>query len=215
MDDSKRRFLTLLGEGKTLEQASEEIGITRQTYYNWRRADSDFAAQCDLIRSSNREARRVQRATARQEEKAEAKRRKESAVPEQPADDDGLTLYNGERAQTLAEEHAETLRTSLRASGRYTEALEPQIAAAARVWGAAQVVWYDIDRYAAIQPQTSREGDVRLSVNPVFATFKAQMESYTAMLRTLGLNFDGKLEIKERSSRESFFAALDADDDIQ
>ncbi len=74
-------------------------------------------------------------------------------------------------------------------------------------------MWEDIDRFCALQTVVSREGDLRLGVNPIFTAYKSQMESYTALLKSLGLNMSGKMEPKTESSRDSFFAALERDDD--
>lgn len=205
--EEKRRLLSLLGSGMKITEACKEIGIARDTYYKWRRSDPDFAAQCDLILQSNKSAR----LEARQPSKGSAEGSGEDT--DTPEEDTGFTPYKGKRASSIARDHAEELRDALRKLGKYTESLEPQITAAAKLWASAQVMWKDIDRYAALQTTCSREGDVRLAVNPIFSAYRGQMEGYTALLRTLGLNFAGKMEVKQKSSRDSFFAALAEDDD--
>ena len=208
--EEKRQLMVLLGKGYRISDACKEIGIARDTYYKWRKSAPDFAEQCDMIISSNRAARQEARRPAQEETHTTHGEKETPAAPEEDSD---LRTYRGPRASAIAAEHAETLRRSLRELGAYTESLEPQIRAAAQLWGASQVMWEDIDRFCALQTVVSREGDPRLSVNPIFTAYKSQMESYTALLKSLGLNMSGKMEPKTESSRDSFFAALERDDD--
>lgn len=208
--EEKRKLLSLLGSGMKITDACREIGIARDTYYKWRRSDPDFAAQCDLVLTSNKAARKETR-EARQPVRVQ--REGSGDDNDTPEEESTFIPYSGRRASQIAREHAAELRHALGELGKYTESLEPQITAAANLWASAQVMWKDIDKYAALQTTCSREGDERLAVNPIFSAYRGQMEGYTALLRTLGLNFAGKMEVKQKSSRDSFFAALAEDDD--
>lgn len=210
MEERKKTLVRLLGEGKTLTAACREVGITRATYYNWRRRDPDFAWECDLVISSNHAARSEAAPSG-----GGRKRENRAERAEEHTTQSGLIPYTGPSASETAAAHAEVLREAMKARKLYSKALEPQIEAAARQWASAQLTWADIDRYSALQPTVSREGDLRLTVNPIFTAFRAQLEGYTSMLRALGLNFCIKAEPDETGSRASFFAALaDEGDEI-
>lgn len=210
-DDKKKKIIQLLGEGKTPEAACGIVGVSRRTYYNWRKSDPDFAAQCDLVTSSNKAARQEER-----RKNAEAKREQRARETEvdPAAYTDGeirFRPYEGGDPDKMATAHARELREALKEKGSYTQMLEPQIRAAAHLWVSAQMVWTDLPKCAPLQGEISREGNLRMAANPLYGIYKAQMESYTAALRALGLNLLYKQEGPTATSRAGFFEGLDDD----
>lgn len=210
-DDKKKKIIQLLGEGKTPEAACGIVGVSRRTYYNWRKSDPDFAAQCDFVTSSNKAARQEERRKNAETRREQRAREMEGDPEEYTGVEIRFRPYEGGDPDKMATAHARELREALREKGSYSKMLEPQIRAAAHLWVSAQMVWTDLPKCAPLQGEISREGNLRMAANPLYGIYKAQMESYTAALRALGLNLLYKQEGPTATSRAGFFEGLDDD----
>jgi hypothetical protein len=204
-EERKIEFMKLLGKHLgNVQHTCDELGLSRWCYYKWRKSDPDFATQCDIIISSHK--------SKRQEERPETDMRPE---PRAEVTEDDLSLepqrYMGESAAVIVQQHAAYLRDSMEQSGLYTPAAEPQINAAAKLYASLQIVFSKIDSYEPILTEVSREGNPRLVSNPIHEMIRRQTDTYTNILKALGLNFDSKAKPKEEDSLSTFFSSLDDD----
>lgn len=202
-DDRKREFLRHLGEcSGVVRHACARTGISHATYYGWRRRDPEFAAQCDIITGSCRAQAEERRAAAHGQEAAAGD---VEAVP--------LPIpYRGEPVRKIVRRHADFLRKCMRDGGLYTPSAEAQIRATARLYASMEVMASEIGVFAPVQLETSREGNLRLAVNPVHDVLRRQAETYTSMLKALGLNFDSKAKPQEEDGLADFLREMNRDD---
>ena len=203
-------FVRKLGETGSVKETCLAMGIARRTYDRWRKADADFAFQCDLIIQSNREARRARRDASRDEitskKESTGEDRRETRLPSGISD---TSAYRDER--TAMEEE---LRSAMRAAGTYGAQWEPQIKLTARAGAWVMMSEREIAESEMTVSSTSREGDARVAVHPLHVFYLKQLERYQAGLRALGLNLDSRNAPKAagQGDRESFFASLMEDD---
>lgn len=203
-------FVRKLGETGSVKETCLAMGIARRTYDRWRKADADFAFQCDLIIQSNREARRARRNASRDEcilkKESTGEDRRETRLPSGISD---TSAYRDER--TAMEEE---LRSAMRSAGTYGEQWEPQIKLTARAGAWVMMSEREIAESEMTVSSISREGDARVAVHPLHVFYLKQLERYQAGLRALGLNLDSRNAPKAagQGDRESFFASLMEDD---
>ena len=201
--DKKERFLKALGENEgNVSAACEAMEVSRQAYYKWRKSDPDFAMQCDIIIQSHTDARKERK-------RQEKEQRAAMFVPAIPASDiPEPEAYEGERAVKLATEHVEFLVETLKAAGLYDHSLDAQIRTAAKLHASIQILFSQIDRYAPLLTELSREGNTRLTSNPIHEMLRKQTDTYTTILKTLGLNFETKAKVKEEDGIDELFKGL-------
>lgn len=215
MQESKKEFIKLLGVcAGNITRTCAELGISRQCYHKWRTQDSDFAGQCDIIIGTARAQRREQKRKEEKERRAESARRR-AAGKEQPAVPD-IVLERGSgsvHSDTDREDrHVEELREALRGRGLYASWLEPQIRAAAKLMVSITLLGDSVAGSSAVISFTSREGDERSASNPAIESLRRSIDSLTAILKALGLNFDAKVMTPEKDGFASLMEKLNADD---
>jgi len=204
--ERKAEILKLLGEGLSVKEVCAKIGITKRTFFRWKKSDPDFAIQCDMIMSSH---------SAAKKEKKEAEIKK-NAEESSVMNDQGASPvpYIGPSLIELTATAANRIREAMKDGGLYKKALEPQILAAASTWATAQTVFSGgVAAFAPLQVEISREGNLRLAKNPAHDMYIHYMDIYTTQLRALGLNYDSKKKPEEEDGRESFFRMLGEEED--
>lgn len=199
----KDRMLEMLCRGMPVTQACRELGITRQAYYRERRKDAAFAERCDIILAGREGLRRTSAAQERVPETS----------PEPEEEEEWPAPYRGADVGELTTRSAEDLREALKAAHLYSRRLEPQILAAAHTWAMYLTTQAEVYRYAPMQKEISREGNVKLACNPGIARLESLLEKYTVQLRALGLNYDSKAQETAPSGREAFFRMFEQNDD--
>lgn len=53
--DRREKFIELLGEGHSIIECCEAVGVKRNTYERWRQRYKEFGARCDVIRADKRD----------------------------------------------------------------------------------------------------------------------------------------------------------------
>lgn len=211
-ESAKIEFIKMLGrcEGQ-VKAACASSGISRATYYNWRKSDPDFGGRCDLVISAQKERERELR-------KAPVPVPC-SQVADQP-EADGIEVavpvveaerYRGPSAAELATRHEEFLRRSMQEAGLWETAFAPQIRAAAKLHASIEILFSRLDRYEPIQTELSREGNPRLVANPVHEMLRRQADTYTGILKSLGLNLESKAKPREEDTMGEFLNILKND----
>lgn len=218
MDARRMEFVRKLGETGSVKETCLAMGIARRTYDRWRKADADFAFQCDLIIQSNREARRERRSSSRDEcilkKESTGEDRRETRLPSGISDNRGSGISDTSAYRDERTAMEEELRSAMRAAGTYGEQWEPQIKLTARAGAWVMMSEREIAESEMTVSSTSREGDARVAVHPLHVFYLKQLERYQAGLRALGLNLDSRNAPKAagQGDRESFFASLMEDD---
>lgn len=94
----------------------------------------------------------------------------------------------------------------LKRAGKYTADLAQQVDIAARLYIRLRVYEEQMASpdYEVLIKELSREGNERLSVNPLESTYRLCLEQYQSALRALGMNVDSK-ERKQQTDAFSDF----------
>lgn len=94
----------------------------------------------------------------------------------------------------------------LKKTGKYTADLAQQVDIAARLYIRLRVYEEQMSSpdYEVLIKELSREGNERLSVNPLESTYRLCLEQYQSALRALGMNVDSK-ERKQQTDAFSDF----------
>ncbi len=204
-EEKKTEMLRLLEEhAGNVTKACKALGIHREIYRRWCKADPDFAGSAMMIIGSHKEAR-----------KAEAARRpkRTPAAPRETPGDDGLRHNSAAAGAAIRAEHAGVLRSALKERGIYDAGLEPQIRSAASTWAAIARCEEVTDVYSPMQVEISREGNPRITTNGTYEQLRRLQETYTRQMQALGLNFDAKTAPKEDDRLTEFMDRLNRDDD--
>lgn len=191
-EDRKKLFLDALGVNSgSVAAACREVGISRQAYYKWRKADADFAENCDRIISFYKEAHEAEKAREREERKTAAlSGANEAALDVDP--ESMIARYKGRPATEIRAEAESQLTEALRCAGHYSDSLLPLIRAAATQCALMTMAFSEIDRYAFTQIEFSATGAVKLGCNPAYERVAKLSESYARALARLGLVHDRK-----------------------
>lgn len=94
----------------------------------------------------------------------------------------------------------------LKKAGKYTADLAQQVDIAARLYVRLRVYEEQMASpdYEVLIKELSREGNERLSVNPLESTYRQCLDQYQSALRALGMNVDSK-ERKQQNDAFSDF----------
>ncbi len=102
----------------------------------------------------------------------------------------------------------------LRKADKYTSDLAQQVDIAARLY--VRLKAYEAQMaapdYRVLIREYSREGNERLSVNPLEATYRSYLEQYQSALRALGMNVDAKDRKKQNDGFSEFMNNFTKDD---
>lgn len=200
-DERKQKIIEALGEcGGNVSQACEIVGISRKTYYQWRKEDPLFAGKCDGIIAMF----------------AGAKAMRQTPKPEPPAaplpeDESMFAPYVGRPSSEIRKEEAERIRTAMRDLGTYAPAFEPMILTAASQCALVVMAAADLDRYAYMQIEVTSTGAQKLACNPAYNSIAKLTEAYVRTLGKLGLDFDPKRAAPEGDFFSDLNKALDND----
>lgn len=193
----KQRFLKALGDHiGSVKAACEAVGISDQNYRYWRKTDAEFAEQCDLIRQSHRSARTEARRAALEAEKTAKAEERVRLVRSTSADADstGLAYYEGTPFAELCAKAVERITEALTARGIYDEGMKPHIELLARATANLEVMLWQVDQYAPLQVEYSREGNAKLVTNPLHGSIASATESLSRQYAKMGLTYDPKRE---------------------
>lgn len=192
-----------------VKECCNRLDIPRRTYYNWRKADPDFATDCDIIIGTNKQAAKERRA-------AEADKRKDFHSFNNAADGEASypepSKYSGPVAMDIAAEHEKFLKQSMEEAGLWSASYSAQIRAASKLYASIEILFSQLDKYDPLQQELSREGNVRLTSNPIHEMIRRQMDTYTKILQSLGLNYDTKAKQVESDGMEEFLKRMNNDD---
>ncbi|MCM1369839.1 MAG: hypothetical protein NC204_05640 [Candidatus Amulumruptor caecigallinarius] len=204
-DGDKIEFLHWLGKcSGNVKEACSRSGVARSSYYHWRKTDEEFAMQADIIIGSHKQRNMPDRA----EDNTST-----SGVSDQHSDEPMLEPghYVGTKASMLAREHEEFLMKAMETAGIWDECYRPQIRIAAKLHASIDILFSQLDEYLPLQTELSREGNPRLVSNPIHEMIRKQSDTYTSILKSLGLNFDAKVKAKEGDGLETFLNAMNDD----
>lgn len=203
MDQDKAEFLKMLGRASgEVKKACAMAGVPRSSYYHWRKTDPEFAGQCDIVIASHKEKQKEERRQMVFPDAPPGGFVPVLRVTDKEGDPAGMELpeaerYKGPSAASLAEDHERYLRTAMEAAGIFDEAYTPQVKAASKLHASIEILFSQLDRFEPLQTELSREGNPRLVSNPIHEMIRRQTDTYTGILKTLGLNFESKAKPKE------------------
>jgi hypothetical protein len=102
----------------------------------------------------------------------------------------------------------------LRKADKYTPDLAQQVDIAARLYVRLKVFEAQMAApdYEVLIRELSREGNERISVNPLEATYRTYLEQYQSALRALGMNVDSKDRKKQSDGFSNFMNNFTKDD---
>lgn len=231
-DERKNRFLQALeAAGGIVEPACKSSGISRNTYYTWRKTDFFFAARCEEIKEAQIdyvESKLLSRIGAGDTTamifylKTRGKDRgwteKQAPVVEiNTAHDEIQEVADPETSIVVKKKirnKKDYIIKLLKKEGKYTAELSMQVTITAQLLVQADMLAESVAALGAnvIDVEYSREGNERKSVNPIVRLYNETAEKAQRALRALGMNTDSR---ERKSDNDSFgeFMREFADDD--
>lgn len=218
----KEDFLAALSRCRGIvSRAAEATGVSRTTYYNWRREDASFRSRADAVLEEQAdfvEGALLERIAAGDTTaiifylKTKGRRRgysekggdcagapvaAEPAEPAAPAD--------GRRFEARVRSKKAYIVRLLREQGRYTSELTYQVSIAAQLLVRADLLGEEIvrDGHRTVRVELSREGNERHSVDPKERLYLDVLRQSQRALQALGMNTDSR---ERRGPSEDGFA---------
>jgi len=229
MDNKKLTFLeNLKKSGGIICTACENTGINRGTFYNWKRADAEFAQAADDVMEMQVDFVESKLMTLIQEGdttatifylKTKGKKRGYSEkiqlssepVPEaghvQTLPATGCAGGESGKAQPAVIRKIKSKKDHivrlLKKQGKYTAELSAQVTIAARLLVRADMLADEIfsDGHRTVNVEYSREGNERESINPKERLFLDISQQGQKALQALGMNTDAR---ERKSDNDGF-----------
>lgn len=202
-EERKQKFLDTLGQTSgNVSAACRAAGVSRNTYYKWRRKDAAFAAQCDMVTDF------LAAAAAPAAPAALTDRTPRGVAELDP--DTMLRRYSGRPAAAIRAHAVREIRAAMKEAGTYSPAFDPMIKTASIQCAMLVMAFSEADSFAFHQTETNVAGSVRLTCNPAYERITGLAERYARTLSRLGLQYDRRAAQGE-DTLSDFFNKLDND----
>lgn len=229
-EEKKKEFIKayMLSRG-IISAACMQISISRDTFYRWIKEDDDFRSEVesiDIMQQEFVESKLLSKIDAGDttaiifylktkgknlgySEKANAlnaKAKEESVDKNESSEvkllDKKLPVLTERIISTKARNAKQRLVNRLKKQGKYSSMLDPQIEIAANLLARGSILMSQISssEYSPIHVEYSREGNTRMSVNPMERLYLDVLEQTQKALRALGMNTDSKEVTKNEGS---------------
>lgn len=223
MTDTEKNFIEELKKQKGIVGAAcRSIGISRTTFYRWKKRDRDFAEAADdaisgqvdyvedklldLIETGNAAAIIFYMKTKGRDrgygEKYVPEIEREE--PEHKVDPKAAKIMGGVKAAIIK---------ALKNRGTYDPGLTFQIEIAAMIYTKLRLMKAEIfdKNHHTIIIEKSREGNNRETASPLEAQFKQYLSAAQSAFRALGLNTDSKQKMESDDGFGDFMEAMSED----
>lgn len=229
-EEKKKEFIKayMLSRG-IISSACMQVRISRDTFYRWIKEDDDFRSEVegiDIMQQEFVESKLLSKIDAGDttaiifylktkgknlgySEKANAVNAtaKDESVNAGESNDakmleQKLPVITERIISTKARNAKQRLVNRLKKQGKYSPMLDPQIEIAANLLARGSVLMTQISssEYSPIHVEYSREGNTRMSVNPMERLYLDVLEQTQKALRALGMNTDSKEVTKSEGS---------------
>lgn len=220
MTDAENKFIKELKDNRGIVGAAcRSLGISRTTYYRWKKKHQDFAeaadteisAQVDYVEDRLLDLIDEGETAAiifYMKTKGRDRGYGEKYVPEVEHEEPARKI-DPKAAHTLGGFKA-SITKALKDRGTYDKGLKFQIDLAALLLtklGMLKAEIFDKNHHTVII-EKSREGNNRETVSPLEAQFKQYLTAAQAALRGLGLNADSKQKIEGSDGFDDFYKEM-------
>lgn len=233
MEEKKQRFISCYNDARgIIAAACQMAGISRSTYYKWKREDSEFAALCDEVGETQKDY--VENALLKNIEngnvtaqifylKTKAKERGWSERPQpQEPQPQPMALPSPEEtkavriaAEKRVKDKKQYIVRLLKKEGKYTAELSLQVTITAQLWARTDMLADEIfsASHKAVNVEISREGNERESISPKERLYLDYSSQLQRSLRALGMNIDAKERKPDTDGVNEFLNAFKDDDE--
>lgn len=213
MDKKKQEFINeLKSAGGIIYVACQNTGISRQTYYNWRRSDAAFGeaadevveAQIDYVEAKLMERINEGDTTAtifylktkgrKRGWNEKVKLEEEQPQPPQQPQIESWAKPVGPDALARIKNKKSYIMKLLKKEGKYTSELSMQVDIVAQLLVRTDMLREEIldPAHSPVNVETSREGNTRESISPRERLYLDLLQQSQRALRALGMNTDAK-----------------------
>jgi hypothetical protein len=231
LDGKKKQFIDVLASEQTrgiIREACRQVGISRQTYYDWKADDEEFAKAAevamdeqgdivesrllDLIEAGDTSATifycKTKLKNRGYTERVVEKKKPEPEPEPKPkveaiTDIDIAEMFPAKNFAKLIKAKKQYIVKLLKKQGKYSEELSMQVKIVAQLLVKTDVLAEEVfgDGHQSMLQQTSREGDKRAIVNPTEKLYLDYAQQSQRALRALGMNTDAK---ERKSDNDGF-----------
>ena len=232
-DERKNKFVDALTIAKgIIYLACEAVGISRQTYYNWRKSDEVFREAVDevletqvdwvenklldLINAGDTTATIFYLKTKGKKRGYSDKAQPKEEDHKAPVATDAIAMLPG-HVPTPSEKNSKRIEHRIKSKknyiikllkkqGKYAAELTYQVEITAQLLVRTEILADEIfsEGHKVVNVEYSREGNERLSTNPQEKLYLDLLRQSQKALQALGMNTEGK----ERKSEEDSFTSL-------
>lgn len=237
-EEKKKEFIKayMLSRG-IISAACMQISISRDTFYRWIKEDDAFRREVegiDIMQQEFVESKLLAKIDAgdttaiifylktkgknlgySEKQNALNAKAKEEAVDRNGSGeakllDNKLPVLTERIISTKTRNAKQRLVNRLKKQGKYSPMLDPQIEIAANLLARGSVLMTQISssEYSPVLVEYSREGNTRMSVNPIERLYLDVLEQTQKALRALGMNTDSK-EVAKNDSSDKLVSLLE------
>lgn len=232
-DERKDKFVDALTNAKgIIYLACEAVGISRQTYYNWRKSDEVFREAVDevletqvdwvenklldLINAGDTTATIFYLKTKGKKRGYSDKAQPKDEDHKDPVVTDAIAMLPGpvptpsekdnKRIENRIKSKKNYIIKLLKKQGKYSAEITYQVEITAQLLVRTEILADEIfsEGHKVVNVEYSREGNERLSTNPQEKLYLDLLRQSQKALQALGMNTEGK----ERKSDEDSFTSL-------
>ena len=231
-DNKKGALLAALRDARgIITTACEAVGISRETYRNWKNKDPEFRQQAEDIEETQIDMveGKLLNAIERGDTtaiifylKTKGKKRgySEKAQPTLPPP----TVSESPAKQVESDSKRIAMKVKnkkayivklLKEQGKYTAELTYQVEITAQLLVRAEMLGDEIlsDGHKVVNVEYSREGNERVTINPKEKLYLEVLEKGQKALRALGMNTESKERKTDNDGFSEFQAAIRMEDD--
>ncbi len=231
-ENKKEALLAALRDSMgIIATACEAVGISRETYRNWKNKDPEFRQraedieedQIDVVESKLLEAVKRGDLTAiifymKTKGKKRGYSEKAQPTPPQPATKEQPTLQAGQDSKKIAmkvKNKKAYIVKLLKEQGKYTAELTYQVEITAQLLVRAEMLGDEIlaDGHNVVNVEYSREGNERVTINPKEKLYLEVLEKGQKALRALGMNTESKERKTDNDGFSEFQALIRREDE--
>ena len=207
-----------------VSSACQQVNISRTLYYQWRKTDEDFAKKCDEIKDmqidfvegkllSNINNGDVTSIIFYLKTVGKTRGYTDKALPKSDAVKQGLSIEEQRRISTRIAGEKSALTKKLKAAGKYSELLDPQLDIVANLIVKRKMLDEEMrgDSRKSVTTEISREGNERIIIDPRQNLYKEYTKLEQDALKSLGMDANGIPEKKTSSPLDDLMAAMKGD----
>ncbi len=201
--------------------ACQQVNISRTLYYTWRNTDEEFAKAVDEVKDmqidfvegklmTNINNGDVTSIIFYLKTVGKARGYTDKAMPRPDAEKQGFSIKEQKRINTRTAGEKSALVKKLKAAGKYSELLDPQLDIAAALIVKRKMLDEEIrtDTKKSVMVESSREGNDRLIIDPRQNLYKELTKLEQDALKSLGMDASKLSEQEAKSPLEDLIEAM-------